>query len=584
MNGPSLRGLLHLSFGVKINFILGLGLALLVAVASLASRSVDLLVEAARYENDSFANLNRLEHLTGVLSRAESLARRYVITGAADDLARFKSARSDVQANSLGMDAAASDVVQEHRLRQLQGTLEDRLALLDEVVRARQSGAEAAAAIVRAGRGEEAALRVQILADQFRDYEQRTLRNRRNETEFSADAAAYVVSWGLAFAMALLVWAMVIIHRNQVAREKAESALKASEAQLRLITDAVPALIGYVGRDDKLQFHNRAFEYWFNRSPAQLREGTLRGLVGEQAYAVLAPQVDEVLAGRAAHFDLQLPAVGGVEMVVSMQLVPRREGEKGGVLGYYVLATDITALKEVDRLKSEFVATVSHELRTPLTSIRGSLGLLASGLTGALPDKARELVGIAVQNCERLIRLVNDILDSEKMLSGKMDWKIQELDLVELVRRSVREVEAYAAQHGATLALQAELEHLPVRADSDRMVQVVTNLLSNACKFSPQGGVVEVSVSLAGGMARVNVADRGPGVPRELQGRLFERFAQLDSNDGRRRAGTGLGLSICRAIIEHMAGSMGFSERAGGGSVFHFELPAAAVAAEKEVA
>jgi PAS domain S-box-containing protein len=525
--------------------------------------------------------LGSLESVIGAMRSVESSARKYVITGEPADLMRYKSARTQVNSSSVGLDGSASDVVQQHRLRQLQAAMAERMERLDEVVRMRQNqGVAAATELVRSGRGEAVALRVQSLADQFRDYEQRTLRNRRNETEFSADATAYLVFWGLGFAMTLLMWAMVAIHRHQSGQRKAEEELKASEAQLRLITDAVPALIGYVDRGGKLRFHNRAFEYWFSRSKEELNQGTLPMLLGQAAYAKMAPHVAEVLAGKAVDFDLFLHGVRGTDMFLSVQLVPRR-GSTGAVVGYYALATDITALKEVDRMKSEFVATVSHELRTPLTSIRGSLGLLASGITGVLPDKARELVNIAVQNCERLVRLVNDILDSEKMLSGKMDWTIRPLDLAELVQRSVRENEGYAAGHGVSIRLEITQAGTRVQADSDRLVQVITNLLSNACKFSPAGGVVEVSITRTGERLKVSVADRGAGVPRELQARLFERFAQLDSNDQRRRGGTGLGLSICRSIVEHMGGTIAFNERPGGGSIFFFELPASVDAVEK---
>jgi len=578
---PAPAKLLRLSFDVKINFILGLGLAILVAVGSLALRSIDALVEAGRYEIDASSEIGSLETIMGALRRAESTARKYVITGDPADLARYRTARGQVDFGSAGPDGSSSAASQQIRLAQLQRAMNERLSLLDQVVRIRtEKGAASATAQVLTGRGEDASTRVQFLADQFRDYELRTLRNRRVETAFNADTASFVVFWGVAFAITLLVWAMVVIHRHQAGQRVAEEALKASEAQLRQITNAVPALIGYIDRHDRLLFHNRAFEAWFDRSAGELRQRTLRSLLGGETYSEVAPRIAEVLSGQEVSFDLFLPGVRGTDMYLSIQLVPRL-GADGEVIGYYSLATDISALKEVDRLKSEFVATVSHELRTPLTSIRGSLGLIAAGITGALPDKARELVNIALQNCERLVRLVNDILDSEKMLSGKMDWSIRDLDLVELVRRSMRENESYAASHGVSVRLDCDEPAVPVQADSDRLVQVVTNLLSNACKFSRAGGVVDVGVHRLQGRVRVSVADRGAGVPRELQGRLFERFAQLDSNDVRRKGGTGLGLSICRSIIEHLGGTIGFSEREGGGSVFFFELPAVAEARQQ---
>lgn len=567
-------GWLRLSFGVKINFILGLGLAILVAVGSIATRSVESLVEASGYQGASLAEIGSLDNVIGALRRTESTARKYVITGEAADLSRYKAARSLVNFGAAGLDASDGDVTQQRRLQQLQRTVNERLQRLDELVQVRRDRSMAAATdVVRSARGEEINLRIQILADQFREHEQRGLTTRRFETAFNAETTSFLVFWGIAFAMSLLVWAMVIIHRHQTGRQLAEQALKASEAQLRLITDAVPALIAYVDRNDRLQFHNRAFERWFERSPSELRERTLRSLMGGALRAKAAPHIESALAGKAVDFDMALGNVRGSEMHLSVQLVPRHD-ERRAVIGYYVLATNITALKEVDRLKSEFVTTVSHELRTPLTSIRGSLGLLAAGVTGVLPDKAKELVSIAMQNCERLVRLVNDILDSEKMLSGKMELSMRALDIVALIERSVRENESYATTHGVTVSLQSSASEARVMADTDRLVQVVTNLLSNACKFSNKGGVVEVTVQASDQRVKVSVADRGGGVPRELQGRLFERFAQLDSSDARRKGGTGLGLSICRAIIERMDGSIGFAERDGGGSVFFFELPA----------
>jgi signal transduction histidine kinase len=279
-----------------------------------------------------------------------------------------------------------------------------------------------------------------------------------------------------------------------------------------------------------------------------------------------------VLDGKAARCDFALEGPDGRMIDVSTELVPRR-GDAGEIPGYYVLATDISALKEVDRLKSEFVTTVSHELRTPLTSIRGSLGLLAGGVTGPLSDKAKQLVNIATENCGRLVRLVTDILDSEKMLAGKMDMTIETLDIDELVARSMRENDGFAATHGVKLAFDNAAPGTRVNADRDRLVQVITNLLSNAIKFSPQGGTVDVDVRRERDTVRVTVADRGPGVPFEFQSRLFERFAQLDSFDSRRRGGTGLGLSICQGIIERLNGSIAYSPRSGGGSEFYFELP-----------
>jgi signal transduction histidine kinase len=214
---------------------------------------------------------------------------------------------------------------------------------------------------------------------------------------------------------------------------------------------------------------------------------------------------------------------------------------------------------------------VSHELRTPLTSIRGSLGLLAGGAAGDLPEAARSLLDIAASNCERLVRLINDILDMEKIESGKMAFVPEPVALAPLVEQAVLSNRAYA--HGFGVEIRIE-EAVPGRvlADADRLHQVLTNLLSNAARHSPRGAAVEVRVRRAAGRLCVSVADRGAGIPPEFQPRVFEKFAQADTSSTRREKGTGLGLSISRAIIERHGGRIWFETAPGAGTTFSFEL------------
>ena len=235
---------------------------------------------------------------------------------------------------------------------------------------------------------------------------------------------------------------------------------------------------------------------------------------------------------------------------------------------------DITEFKRIDRMKSEFVSMVSHELRTPLTSIRGSLGLVAGGVAGALPEAARNLVDIAKTNCERLIRLINDILDTEKIESGKMAFEIAEVELEPLLAAAIAANQGFAEQHGVMVVLHAPPQPVRVMADADRLTQVVTNLLSNAIKFSPPNSAVQVTLSEAAGNAQVEVQDRGPGIAHEFRDRIFRKFSQADSSDSRARGGTGLGLNISKAIIEKLGGTLGFTSEVGQGSIFHFGLPA----------
>lgn len=254
----------------------------------------------------------------------------------------------------------------------------------------------------------------------------------------------------------------------------------------------------------------------------------------------------------------------------------RQPGLSGRTWVFSDVSRLVDAVKEaerLERLKSEFIATVSHELRTPLTSIRGALGLMVGGITGPLPPLAAEHAGLALKNAERLIRLVSDLLDLEKLQSGSLHLRLQKALLAPLVEQAVQANRGYAAALRIELSLSGTLPHAQVLVDPDRFEQVLTNLISNAAKFSPQGGVVEVSAACTAGRARVAVRDHGPGVPADFEDRLFQRFAQADGSDRRAQGGTGLGLSITRGLVERMGGTIGHERPEGGGARFFVELP-----------
>ena len=234
---------------------------------------------------------------------------------------------------------------------------------------------------------------------------------------------------------------------------------------------------------------------------------------------------------------------------------------------------DISERKRVERLKDEFVSTVNHELRTPLTSIAGSLGLLEGGAAGALPANAARLISIAHANCQRLIRLINDMLDVEKIESGKMRFDLAPQPLADILRRSLEAVSGYAQQLGVRVESFIEAPELSARADSDRLVQVVTNLLSNALKHSNAGGVVDLSATRIGRLARICVRDHGAGIPDEFRARIFTKFAQADSSDARQRGGTGLGLVIAKEIVDRHGGRLWFESELGRGASFFVDLP-----------
>ena len=238
------------------------------------------------------------------------------------------------------------------------------------------------------------------------------------------------------------------------------------------------------------------------------------------------------------------------------------------------IVRDISERKSVDRLKSEFVSIVSDELRTPLTAIRGSLGLVANGITGRLPPEAQEYVDIALSSCERLVRFINDILDIEKIRSGSSQLHNQRVDLVSVIKKALAAHQAYAAAHNVTLLFTTEVPGTEVLADEDRLLQILANLISNAVKFAGAGKSVEISMIKGDNRIRVNVRDHGPGISDEFTKRIFERFTQEDSSNKRTKTGTGLGLSVAKTLIEAMRGEIGFETTPGRGTTFFFDLPA----------
>ncbi|HJV80387.1 PAS domain S-box protein [Noviherbaspirillum sp.] len=262
----------------------------------------------------------------------------------------------------------------------------------------------------------------------------------------------------------------------------------------------------------------------------------------------------------------------GSHLPVMLSVTAVRD-EHQRITGFLGIAYDLTERKRAEHIKDEFISTVSHELRTPLTSIRGSLGLLTGGVAGDIPERARHLLQIANNNCERLVRLINDILDVEKIESGNMRFEIVPQPILPLIEQALDAMQDYAAQYQVSFELQVQAADVRVAVDADRMVQVMINLLSNAAKFSPQGSHVQVRLTRLPNCMRLSVIDQGPGIVGEFRERIFQKFAQADSSDSRQKGGTGLGLSISRAIVERHHGRIDFDGVPGGGTEFFVELP-----------
>jgi PAS domain S-box-containing protein len=370
------------------------------------------------------------------------------------------------------------------------------------------------------------------------------------------------------------------IGRDITERKRAEDVLRGREELLRRIVETVEDGIYIVDRSGKMTFANAAVERILGVSREEIAQRAFNDPVWQLTTVDGKPFPDDqqpfsqIMRSKQPVFNVEQSVLhpDGRRVILSINAAPLLD-DNGQVSGEVAVMTDITERKAVERMKNEFVSTVSHELRTPLTSIVGSLGLVMGGAAGEVSPQARAMLDIAHKNSARLVSLINDILDIEKIESGKMVFQFKPLELMLLIDQAVESLRAYADQYGVRLEITEQVAGARVNADENRLIQVLTNLLSNAVKFSPKNDVVTISVARRDHTLRVQVRDRGRGIPPEFRARIFQRFAQADSSDTRQRGGTGLGLSIAKAIVEKHGGHIGFESELGVGTLFFFELP-----------
>ena len=369
--------------------------------------------------------------------------------------------------------------------------------------------------------------------------------------------------------------------RDISVRTAAEKSLVQMEARYRGLLEAAP---------DAMVVVNPAGEIVLLNVQAEKQFGYPRDeLIGQKVTNIIPVGFAERLIAddlRSAEEALAQQIGAGIELIgrrkdgsgfpIEIMLSPLMSDD--GILVTAAIR-DISARKlesaRVKRLKDEFIATVSHELRTPLTSIAGALALLSSNAAGKLPDSASHFITIAYNNSQRLVRLVNDILDIEKIELGKVTLVLEPVDIRSVLEQAMEDTRAYAKSYGVRISLQASTTPCELQSDADWLVQIVTNLLSNAIKFSPRDGEVVVAVEKGNGTTRISVRDHGPGIPDDFKHEIFEKFAQADSSDTRQKGGTGLGLSIVKQMVTRLGGQVGFGDAKSGGTTFYVDFPGA---------
>lgn len=362
--------------------------------------------------------------------------------------------------------------------------------------------------------------------------------------------------------------------------ERALASVQANEQRINAIVEA--AQDAYIAVDQRgiILDWNGAAERMFGWGRNEAVGWPLSELVLPERYRANLGQALHAFrqTGRLAMLEQRLERTvidrQGREFTIEMTAALAGRGEEAF---FSVFLHDISERKRVEQMKNEFISTVSHELRTPLTSIQASLAMLADGMAGELPPDALRLTTIASQSSERLVRMVNDLLDIQKIEAGQMHFEARAQPLLPVAERALAAMEGHARKAGVLLRhdWDAGAAGIAASIDADRMEQVLTNLLSNAIKFTPPGKTVTLGLARTPGKARLLVLDEGPGIAPEFQQRVFQRFAQADGADSRTRGGTGLGLAISKAIIEEHGGTIGFTTAPGRGTRFVVELPAA---------
>ncbi|WP_106638615.1 GAF domain-containing sensor histidine kinase [Allosphingosinicella vermicomposti] len=357
-----------------------------------------------------------------------------------------------------------------------------------------------------------------------------------------------------------------------VAAER-QAALEEKTELLNLTVENVRQGVALFDSDLRLNLCNDAFVELFDYPPGFVKPGDYafelmkyvaeRGDLGDgDPDAIVQGFVQSILSTDSRK--LEIVRVNGRHLDICRNTI------RGG--RFIMTVSDVTEERQLAQMKDDFVATVSHELRTPLTAIGGSIGLLAGGAGGELPPKAKHLADLAKKNSERLVTLVNDLLDIEKLESGRAEFQFETVELHALLRAVCEQNTPYADHFHVTLTLDAE-DGLCVQADPGRLTQAMTNLISNAVKFSPAGGEVRICLERKDDQARISVADQGPGVPDSFRPRLFKRFAQADSSSQRGQPGTGLGLAITKNLIEQQGGTVHLDTGPTRGATFHVDLP-----------
>jgi PAS domain S-box-containing protein len=555
----------------------------LIVIAALTGIGLELTREFRR-DGEVRAEVERshearaqILHVFSLLQDAETGQRGYIITGDVRFLKPYDDAESRLGGQVERLERLyAARPGQAADVATLKALIDRKQATLALGILAREhQGPDAAQAVVAEGAGRAAMDDIRAVVDRMVRTEAQALAELTRRAEARGAATERLVAGMFILLLITVLLAAVTAWRYIRTRHTLQAELRAAAAQKEAIFDSAGDAILTLNPGGGIETVNPAAARLFGWSGSELEHRDISVLLdlddpGEGSGGFLSRlgfQDGEIGDGIVRELTARRRDGETFPADVALSLMPLPTG-----LHMVAVVRDVSERRHIDEMRHQFVSNVSHELRTPLTSIAGSLGLLAGGAAGQMPDKAAQLIGIAHSNSQRLVRLINDLLDIEKLESGQMTLVIAPLDLRDIALRSIDNVRGFADDLTVTLRL-SEGPPVPVRGDTDRLIQVVVNLLSNAVKFSPAGGEVVISVEPETRIARLSIRDHGSGIPDEFCSRIFSKFAQAGSSDTRAKGGTGLGLAIAREIAEQHGGRLWFESAPGEGATFHMDLP-----------
>lgn len=515
-----------------------------------------------------------ISELFSSIKDAETGQRGFVITGDDAFLAPYRAGKADVLEQMARLRTTPASSGEQGRLERLDDLIALKFDEMERVIAIRRSeGLAPAARAVAEGEGKWLMDRIRREAGAARAAEQRWLTQtlaRQNERTRATERIVWIV---VAFTAAVFLALAMLFLRNQRERTALERQAAEDAARRRAIFDSTLDAILLINPSGSIETINRAAASLFGYSDADLIRRDISLVVdlapGEGPFLERVGLSGDTLAQPFRHHLMARRADGStVPVEAALGVMPLPDG-----MHVVAVLRDISEREKAERVKDQFLSTVSHELRTPLTSIVGSLGLLRGGTSGELSPGIQRLLVIAENNAKRLIRLVNDLLDMEKFESGQMSFEFEPIDLRDCAAKALDAMRGLAREERVELVLRQDDVPVMVRGDADRLIQVMTNLLANAVRFTPEGKTVTLEVRRRASHAEATILDQGPGIDEELRGRLFTRFAQSMQAPAGTSRGTGLGLAISREIVRNHGGSIWYEPAPGGGSAFSFDLP-----------